>query len=396
MRIIFTIFKKEIIDTLRDRRTMFTMVLIPFLLIPLTFTIITLVSSSQTETARDKQLKIAVFSNDNGAELVKWLKRRKDMDVTEAIQPQKFKKLIRQDSLDFALIIDKEFDQAINSGTTGEVSIYYKSITDTILYKRLTSTISRYHDNLLQLRLNALGATMETINPIAVNNVNVYSSRESIGKLAGGILPYFFVLFCFIGAMYPAIDLFTGEKERSTIETLLVVPANRLQILIGKMLVVVCTGVISGLLTILGLFVALKFNTEIPAFISGVAMQLLNPRASFLVVTMMIPLTTFFAGILIPASIYARSFKEAQSLIQPLVFIVIIPLIIGFIPGTNFNFVTASIPILNIALATREIIAGTIDFGLLLIVYFSLFIFAGLGIYISFRWFGHEGNIFRV
>ncbi len=396
MHIIFTIFKKEFTETLRDRRTVITMVLIPFLLIPLVFTIMTFVSTSQSETARDKHLKIAIHTNDNGAELVKWLKRRKDMDILEGVHPQEFKQLIRNDSLDFAVIIDKKFDEAINSGITGAISIYYKSLSDTILYQRLTSTFDRYHENVLQQRLEALGATLETINPIAVKDINVYSTRESIGKLAGGTLPYFFVLFCFMGAMYPAIDLFTGEKERSTIETLLVVPANRLQILIGKMLVVVSTGVLSGLLTILGLFAALKLNPEIPTFISGIAMQLLNPKAITLVIAMMIPLTTFFAGILIPASIYARSFKEAQSLIQPLVFIIIIPLVIGFIPGTTFNFVTAFVPILNVALATREIVAGTIDYGLLVIVYFSLFIFAGLGIYISLRWFGHEGNIFRV
>jgi len=396
MGIIFTIFKKEMTDTLRDRRTVITMVLIPLLLLPLIFTITSFVSNSNTEAARDKHLKVAVYANGNGGELIKWLKRRKDMDVLDDVHPQNFKQLIREDSLDFAIIIDDGFDKAINDGITGEVSIYYKSLSDTILYQRLVSTINRYNKSLLQSRLNALGATLETIKPIDINNVNVYSSRESIGKLAGATLPYFFVLFCFMGAMYPAIDLFTGEKERSTIETLLVVPANRLQILVGKMLVIVCTGVLSGILTIVGLLAVLKFNTEIPVFISAIALQLLNPKAIFLIIMMMIPLTTFFAGILIPASIYARSFKEAQSLIQPLIFIIVIPLVIGSIPGTGFNFITASVPILNVALATREIVAGTIDINLLIIVYLSLFIFAGLGIYVSLRWFGHEGNIFRV
>ena len=383
-------------DTLRDRRTVITMVLIPFLLLPLIVTIMTFVNSSQTEVARDKFLKIAVYANENGGELVKWLKRRKDMEVLEGVQPRHFKKLIRSDSLDFAIIIDQGFDEAIEKGTTGEINIYYKNLTDTILYQRLTSTITRYHNSVLKERLDALGATLQTIKPISINNVNVYSSRESIGKLAGGALPYFFVLFCFLGAMYPAIDLFTGEKERSTIETLLVVPANRLQILIGKMLVVVFTGVLSGLLTIFGLFVALKFNTNIPVFISGIAMQLLSPQAVFLIITMMIPLTTFFAGLLIPASIYARSFKEAQSLIQPMIFIVVVPLVIGFIPSTEFSFTTALIPILNVALATREIVAGTIAYEMLFLVYGSLFVFAALGIFVSLRWFGHEGNIFRV
>jgi sodium transport system permease protein len=396
MGIIFTIFKKEMTETLRDRRTVITMVLIPFLLIPFLFSISAMVTNSQTKQARKKVLKLAIHANDNGAEVVKRLKRRKDMEVLETIHPQNFKQFIREDSLDLALIINKDFDKAIDGGNTGEVSIYYKSVSDTILYGRLASTITRYQNNVLRQRLDALGATLETIKPVSIKNVNVYSNREYFGKIVGGILPYFFVIFCLMGAMYPAIDLFTGEKERGTIETLLVVPASRLQILVGKMLVIVCTGMLSGLLTILGLFAVLKFNTEIPAFISGFAMQLLNPKTIALVIGMMVPLTTFFAGLLIPVSIYARSFKEAQSLIQPLVFIVIIPLVIGFLPGTSFNYITAAVPVLNVALATREIVAGTIDFSLLVIVYVSLFIFAGLGVFISLRWFGHEGNIFRV
>ena len=129
MRTIFTIFKKEMTDTLRDRRTVITMVLIPFLLIPFIFTISVFVTSSQTETAKDKQLKIAVYSNENGAELVKWLKRRKDMEVLDNVHPQDFKKLIRNDSLDFAVLIDDGFDEAIDGGVTGEIDIYYKSLS---------------------------------------------------------------------------------------------------------------------------------------------------------------------------------------------------------------------------------------------------------------------------
>lgn len=244
--------------------------------------------------------------------------------------------------------------------------------------------------------MEKLGVTTELIRPLKVQYVTTTPVRNRIGKFAGGLLPYFFVLFCFLGAMYPAIDLFTGEKEQSTIETLLATPASRLQILLGKTLVIVFTGVISGMLSILGLVAVLRFNSDIPVFISGIAMQLLDIRVIAMVVLMMIPLTTFFSGILIPASIYARSFKEAQSLIQPLIFLIVIPLVIAFFPGVDLNFTTALVPVLNVALATREIVAGTIKYDTLIVAYISLFIFAGIGIYTSSRWFGYEGNIFRV
>jgi len=204
-----------------------------------------------------------------------------------------------------------------------------------------------------------------------------------------------FVLFCLMGAMYPAIDLFTGEKERGTIETILSVPASRLQILIGKMMVVVISGVVSGVLTILGLYLAMKLTPDIPDFMKDIAADILSPSSLLWIILMLIPLTTFFSGVLIPASIYSKSFKEAQSLIQPLVFVVIMPLIVGMMPGIELNTMTALIPVVNVALATKEIIAGTIDYGLLALVFLSLFAFAAIGILICVRWFGHEGNILR-
>ncbi|MEO1712622.1 MAG: ABC transporter permease, partial [Bacteroidota bacterium] len=97
-----------------------------------------------------------------------------------------------------------------------------------------------------------------------------------------------------------------------------------------------------------------------------------------------------------PASIYARSFKEAQSLIQPMLIVVILPLaVIASVPTIQLNLATAIIPVVNVGLASREVIAGTIDFGLLAVVFLSLLAFAGIGIALCVRWFGQEGNILR-
>jgi sodium transport system permease protein len=236
---------------------------------------------------------------------------------------------------------------------------------------------------------------MNLIKPIKTSEQDVYTQTESLGKRIGGFLPYIFVIFCLMGAMYPAIDLFTGEKERGTMETILSVPASRLQILLGKMLVVVLSGVISGVLMIIGLYLALKLNPDVPGWVITMANELLSSQSLGLIILMLIPLTTFFAGILIPTSIYAKSFKEAQSLIQPLIIVVTIPLVIAMMPGFKLDAFTALIPILNVALATKEIVAGTINYGLLSLVFVSLFVFAGIGIAICVRWFGAERNILR-
>lgn len=392
---IITIFFKEMKDMLRDRRTVLTMIVMPTLLIPMLLMVMTSFTKSQAEKAQDKDLRIAIEDNGSAAELIKRLKRRKDIKVVEGIPSTDFNKMIRNDSIDLAIKILDGFDAALVGGKTGKVNILYNVTDDKIVMERLATTIERYNDEILSTRLDSLGANMATIKPIEIEETNVYNQKESIGKMAGGFLPYMFVIFCLMGAMYPAIDLFTGEKERGTIETILSVPASRLQILIGKMMVVVISGVVSGVLTILGLYLAMKLTSDIPDFIKDIAADILSPSSLTWIILMLIPLTTFFSGILIPASIYSKSFKEAQSLIQPMMFVVILPLIIGMMPGIELNTMTALIPVLNVALATKEIIAGTIDYGLLALVFLSLFAFAAVGILLCVKWFGHEGNILR-
>lgn len=395
MYYILTIFKKEFKELLRDRRTLFAMIIFPLLIVPLMILPMTKIASSQSETAQFKHLKVAINDNGNGTELMKRLNRRKDLTLLKNIDPENYTQLIKDDSLDLALEIDPGFDKAIQDGKTGALKIHYNATSDTVVFTRLAKTIERYHDEILLERLGALGASRATIQPTRITATNIYSNRESIGKMAGGMLPYFFVLFALIGAMYPAIDLFTGEKERGTIETILTVPASRLHILLGKMLVIILAGTISGLLTIVGLFLALKINSEIPAVVTNMVSQLLHPTALFLVLSMILPLTTFFVGILIPISIYAKSFKEAQSLIQPVIVLIVLPLVVGTMPAIKLNILTAIIPVLNVALASREIVAGTIDYGLLAVVFISLFAFAAMSILVCIRWFGKEGNVLK-
>jgi sodium transport system permease protein len=278
---------------------------------------------------------------------------------------------------------------------TGTVEFFYES-TEEGVEDRISSVFKAYKDNLVSQRLEKLNVDGRVINPVDVAHHDVATTQEKIGKYAGGLIPYVFILFCFIGAMYPAIDLFTGEKERSTIETILTSPVKRIQILSGKMIVVVATGIFSALLAIVGLFVGLNFADTLPTEIIDVTGDILQVKFIVLLLTMLIPLTIFFAGVLIPISIYAKSFKEAQSIITPINILVIVPAIVGMLPGVELSMQTAAIPIVNIALATKEIIAGTIDYGLLTVVYGSLIVIALAGVLFSVRYFAQENNILRV
>jgi sodium transport system permease protein len=225
--------------------------------------------------------------------------------------------------------------------------------------------------------------------------MDVASTKEQIGVLVGGFIPYIFIIFCFIGCLYPTLDIITGEKEKGTIETLLTAPAARHHILLGKVLAIALIGVCAALMTIGGMYATLRIAADMPAEILQTVTGILSAKFIMMLFAMLIPLSLFFAGLLSSIAVRAASFKEAQSYVTPLMFVVIVPAMIALMPGVKLTWATAFIPILNIALATKEIIAGTINGGMYAATVLSLVAFAAATLAISGRAFSREANILK-
>ena len=146
----------------------------------------------------------------------------------------------------------------------------------------------------------------------------------------------------------------------------------------------------------MGIYIGIRQIGEIPPEFLNAILGLLETKSIVMVLSLLLPLTAFFAAVMLGLSIFAKSFKEAQSIITPLNFMVIIPAAIGLLPGIELNFTTALIPILNISLATKTILAGTIQVEYLVVVYASLFLLAGVSLWACSKWFGREQTIFRM
>lgn len=391
-----TIFKKELIDTLRDRRTIIAMVVLPLLLFPLIIGITTKVSQSQAEEAKAETLKIAIISEDPVPEFNSYFMEREGFELVENVHEDSVRAFIRNDSLDGAFVFSPRFKERVSDMRPGRVKFYFRSTDDFDIKKeRMLDVVEEFEEELLAARFQKLNLDTDIADAVNLVEIDIATAQERIGKAVGGFLPYIFVIFCFVGSMYPAIDLAAGEKERGTIETLLTAPVNRFEILLGKFGVVVVAGVSSALISILGLYIGIRLSSEIPDEIMKVIMSILEPKSIALLMSLLLPLTIFFAGLLLTLSIFAKSFKEAQSLITPFNIFVIIPVAVGLIPGIELSPTTALIPILNVSLATKEIIAGTIETGLLLEVYGSLLVLALVSLFISSRIFTRESVIFR-
>lgn len=397
MNTLFTIFKKELIDTLRDRRTIIAMILVPLLLFPVLIGVTAKIQISQAKKAKEKVLKVALLIDGNAVQFKDMLSSRDDVQLIENIQADSIEAYIQKDSLDGAFIFSKNFDQQVAEFRAGGIDFYFKSTEENDITKnRLMDMVKDFEKKLISTRFDKLKLDDSIIKTVNLTEYNVATPKQKLGSLIGGFLPYIFIIFCFLGGMYPAIDLAAGEKERGTLETLLTSPVNRFQILLGKFIVVVLAGITSALVSILGLYLGIRQVNEIPQEFLKLLLSILEFQSIALLLSLLLPLTIFFAGVQLSLSIFAKSFKEAQSIISPLSMVVIIPAAIGLIPGITLNTTTALIPILNVSLATKEIISGTIQPSLLIEVYASLIFLAGISLYGSSKWFAREKIIFRV
>ncbi len=391
MNTIFIVLKKELTDTLRDKRTLISAIILPAIVIPLLIFGVTKLQKSLMDKAGEKAVRIALVGvpaayqntfNDSKFKL------QKNLNVATG------KNAIQKDSLDAIVEFQPDFLQKVDSMKSGVVHLYYKS-TNLLLYKRMAEKLDSLKAELLRGRIKQLNISEEALMPLVISKEDIASPKEQIGKLVGGFLPYIFILFCFMGCMYPAIDLITGEKEKGTMETLLTVPASRFKILVGKIIAISLVGLCAATMTILGMVTALKLLPNIPKEFLNVLNDMLSLKFVGMLYCMLIPLSIFFAGMLSAMVIRAKSFKEAQSMVTPMTFVIIIPALIATIPGIELNWQTSVIPVLNIALATKEIIAGTINIFQYAVVVSSLIAFALLAAFFSYKQFSKESMVLK-
>ena len=397
MSIIVSIFKKELIDVLRDRRTLMFMVVIPILITPLLVIGSIKFQEYQNKKSEEKILKIAYINESEDSLAKELLSDQKGVKIIEGVPIDSIESYIKSDSLQGSLYIGKGFLKKIKTNSSGDVKIYYKS-SDLMSKskKRIQAALDIYKGEIIAERLKQLNVDGQILEPINITNIDMATAKETLGKAVGGFIPYVLVMFIFLGAMYPAIDLGAGEKERGSLETLLSSPATKFEITMGKLLVVSLTGIVSGLVSVLGISSSLFFIDKIPVQIQETILELINPFMIFSIIILMIPIAIFFASMLLSISFYARSFKEAQSLMGPLNMVIIVPLFLSLGPGMEMDHATALMPLINVGLLTKEILAGSVELIYFIETLFSLLFCAAIGIWFSVFWFKKENTIFRV
>lgn len=390
------IAKKEMIDITRDKRTILMMVAVPLLMVPILMGSMMKIVSSQAEKASAKQLKVRFVGEEHAPNLYQAFTEMDKVIMLNQIPIDSIQSYIQEEFLDAAIYVNPTYSKDIAGNGQANIQIHFKG-TDSfdIARDRIKAVLKVSENQIISSRMDRLNLQASVVKAYEIQYNDVASKQEKFGKLAGGWLPYIFIIFGFMGAMYPAVDLGSGEKERGTLETILSSPATRLDVVMGKFLVIMSAAFLTAFLGLAGLLIGIQQISEIPPPVLTLINEIFSVKSIALIMTLVLPVSAFFSAVLLGLSIYARSFKEAQSIIAPLNIVIIFPAVIGTLPGIELNSITALIPILNVSLAAKDIIAGVINPFFMTEVYLSLFGFAALALFWCVSAFNKESTIFR-
>lgn len=390
MRDLFIIVKKELTELLRDKKTIINSIVLPTLLIPILMFGGIKVSQMIQESNQQKKVKIGLVNAPE--EFVQLVKNDSLNQVTNYQGSEDFKALIDEGTIGSALVFPEDWKTQMDSLTTANVQVFRNGTKDNI-NGRVSKLIETYSTQLKEKRIAFLQIPTEKMTPLVQNYVEVGEQKELIGKRIGGFIPYIFILTMWGGCLLAAIDLVTGEKERKTIETTLSLPISKFSVLMGKAIVASLLGFIPALLNLTGLIIGLNFIEDIPDTFKLALTEMLNPQSIVMILLLLIPFSLFLAGLIISLVAGASTFKEAQSKASPIIILIIIPLVMALMPGIEFTWATVFIPVLNIGLGVKEIMAGTINIGMYAAMLLSLLAFAVTAIYFSYRKFSDENAI---
>jgi len=382
------VFVKELRETLRDRRTLLIMIVVPVLLYPALLIVSEQLLLFGQRTLAADRAPVALVG-DAPSELMDIVAANEDLTVIELERSPT--EALRDNTVTAVAVIGA----AASADGTREVTLLFDAASDRSQRGRaeLGGALDEWRDSLLADRLSGRGLPRTFAVPIAVNDSSVALPAEMGGYTIGRVLPLLLVVITLLGAFYPAIDLAAGEKERGTLETLLTAPVPASAVVTGKFVTVALIGVIAAALNLGSML--LTFQTGMLQITSLLDIEVSLPaRAVAAIFLTLVPLAVLFAALFLGLAVRAASFKEAQNTLTPVYMVVLVPAMLPMFPGISFGPVLAVTPVAGVSFFFRDLMAGEPDWMLGALVLVSTTLYAVATLAFAARAFGDERVLF--
>ena len=396
----WTIYLKELLELTRDRKTLIFTILIPIFAMPLIFGGFAYVSSHMFKSARTAQMRYAIFGQQHAPELSARFAQQANLQRVALADESEIRSAIADERIKFAVVIPPQFDTTLQQHRQAAIALHYNSAsTVDVTQQRVREVIDGYNGSLRQQALSALNLNPAqlafALAPVVLEKKSTADQREQMGAVVGGMLPYLLLMVCLTAAMYPAIDMGAGEKERGTLETLLLAPVPRGAIVLAKFLVLFTVGMTSAVLMVGSMAVLLTvFGGSLEGNMAVMVRSITLPDLA-MITLMLVPTAAIFASLLLSISIYAKSYKEAAGMITPLMLLTILPIVVAMLPGVTLTWLWAMVPLTNVSLAMKELVKGTMDYSMFGVILASTTVIAGALLLLCRWWFNREAVLFR-
>ena len=395
------IFHRELRDQVRDRRTLFTVVVLPLVLYPMLGMSLVQVTQFMREhptkiwivgaenlpeapalfadghvapnwiAPEQKKLLKFEFSSETDREFQQLVDQFKNTDQSKhgsELVDQLIQKQMALRDVDLAVFVPSKIDLSLESSDIKESGVYIftNSASDKskIAFDRFNTILNGWQSSIFKGILAEKNISLENTKPVHIASADVAAKSEKQAAMWSKVLPLVIMIWCLTGAFYPAIDLVAGEKERGTFETLLSSPASRSEIAYGKLFTVMVFSIVTSVLNLLsmcftGLFVMSRM-AAISGAAGGVVPALGPPPASAIVwlLLALIPVAALFSAMSLAAAAFARSSKEGQYYLVPLIMISMPLMMLPMLPAAKLDIGTALIPITGLMLLLRGLIEG--------------------------------------
>lgn len=402
--IISTVFRKELRELLRDRRSLMVMFGVPLIVYPLLFLGIGKLTASKQQEQATRPARIVVVSGDAAPELLRRLSLPENRITLDPGPASDYR--LQKGEIDVILTVPYDAERILlsppptkpstpptTSPTSGSPPPEFLLRVDRSRAdgdsseQRLRSILSSYERWILEQRLAAASIPTDILSPLKRTTTDIATQDQRLGRFLGQLLPLLLLITGMLGAFFPALNATTTERELGTLETLLVSPVSRTELLLAKgLLVLGCSILTAGLNMVSMSLVFANIAAQARGQLGSVS---INPSALALAFLATIPALVLFSAIVMCVGMIARTYREANSFAAPVMMLPMAAMAIGLADPASTNALMAT-PIANTTLIIRDILTSRVTLPFFTLAAASNLLFAAVVLSITARLFTNE------
>ncbi|MDQ8198788.1 ABC transporter permease [Pelagicoccus enzymogenes] len=390
------IFLKELRETLRDKRVILGVIVSPLLLTPALMGAVMFFGSKKAVEKQNATLEVGIYQEAEFPELTDAIEANETIEVTRFDSRESAIAAIQSFETRAVVVIPQNAREVFQSHGTAPIEILYDQANENSgnANGRLRGILNDFNAGQIKARLDSAQLEESFIKPTHVTSTNIAEDTAVSGFVLSIFLPYIVIMGAAFGGLNTAFDLCAGEKERGTMETLLVSPASRSDIVRGKLYTIFVVSLLSAICSILGIVAAISFGQQIVTSLFGEAFSIsyLNLAA---LVAIVVPLALLSSAALLLVSTFARNPKEAQAYIFPFIVIFLFPAALSFVFDAESPLYVGFIPVLNIALSMKQLLSDAFNLPFFSVTLGSSLAYAWISIRLVASFFQRESILFR-